>query len=89
MSDKKKIINTEEQWLTREKFESTEKYQKKNKFVIYRALGLSFDAISKKLKISKKTALNWSKQFKLEIHNLKQIEMDRVRAEFLINKVES
>ena len=81
-------IDVEDQWLNVLRFDSPEKHQKKEMYIIERARGLSFDSLSKKLKISKKTALNWSKQFKLEIHNLKQIEMDRIRAEFLVNKVQ-
>ncbi len=95
MSEKKTINNQileksheikQEEWLTRESFESHEKHLKKEQFISYRGKGLSFDAISKELNISKKTLIKWSKQFKMEIFNCKALEKDRIIAEFIVAK---
>ena len=39
----------------------------KEKFVLLRAEGLSFDKIAKKIKVSKPTLIEWQKDFRDEI----------------------
>ena len=58
----------------------------KHKFIELRAKGFSFDKISKELKTSKQTLIEWSKEFKLEIQNLQAIELETLQEEFLVLK---
>lgn len=85
-NDDKDKPEIEEPWLLKGDYETLEQYQKKEIFLIDRAKGKSFDSISKKLKVSKKTLISWSNRFKQEIQNLKSIEFDRLRDQLLINK---
>lgn len=50
--------------------------EKKYKFIELRASGLSYDAIAKKLKVSKQTLLNWAVKFQREINELEDLELD-------------
>lgn len=43
---------------------------KQNKFIIFRAEGISFDTIAEELKTSKSTLIQWSKLFEDEIKSL-------------------
>ena len=58
----------------------------KDRFVELRSDGLSFSAIAKKLKVSKQTLINWSKEFQDEIANLKAIELEALRDENLLTE---
>ena len=54
------------------------------KFIELRAQGLSFCKIAQKLKISKQTLVNWSKDFKEEIANLRAIELEALQEEYYL-----
>ena len=51
----------------------------KNMFVELRAQGMSFSRIAQKLKVSKQTLINWSKDLQNDIVNLKEIELEELR----------
>jgi len=53
-----------------------EKIETKEKFIELRAKGWSFDKIAKELKKSKQTLINWSKEYKEKIANLKALELE-------------
>jgi hypothetical protein len=48
----------------------------KQKFINLRAKGLSFDKISREIKISKPTLLKWNEEFSKEINNATYLEME-------------
>jgi len=58
----------------------------KEKFIQLRAGGLSFDKISKKLNVSKPTLIEWSKELRTEIANLKAIELEALQEKYYISK---
>ena len=60
----------------------------KERFLELRAQGYSFYKIAQELKVSKQTLINWDKEFKLELDNLKAIEMDKLQKEYHIAKTE-
>ena len=60
--------------------------QKQVNFIQMRAMGISFAKISEKLGISKPTLIKWSKDFELEIQNLRTIEQEALREQYLITK---
>lgn len=60
--------------------------ESKNKFIELRAKGLSFDKIAQELNISKQTLITWSKELKIEIANLKSIELEVLQEKFYISK---
>ena len=51
-----------------------DKHELKQKFIEMRAKDISYNKISKQLGVSKQTLINWSKEFNIEISNLKAIE---------------
>ena len=62
---------------TKDKIKDDEQDQEiKRRFVELRIKGLSFEHIAQELKVSKQTLIEWSKDFKCEISNLKQIEIE-------------
>jgi len=61
-------------------------FNTKEKFIDLRAMGLSYDKISKELKVSKSTLIEWSKEFELEIKNFRTIELEALREKFMLNK---
>lgn len=48
----------------------------KNKFIELRVKGISYDKIASELQVSKQTLINWSKENRYEISNLKKIEKE-------------
>ena len=56
----------------------------KHQFMEYRASGMSFDRIAETLKVSKPTLINWSREFSLEIENLKSLSLDALREKFVL-----
>lgn len=58
----------------------------KNKFIEARAAGKSYDKISKELGVSKPVLIGWSREFGLEINNLKSIAMDGLRENFALSE---
>ena len=57
----------------------------KKRFIQLRAKGLSFDKIAKELKKSKQTLINWSKDHKEEIANLKAMELEALQDELYLS----
>ena len=58
----------------------------KDKFIEMRAKGLSYDKISKQLKVAKSTLISWSKEFELEIKNFRNIEPEALNEKFMLSK---
>jgi hypothetical protein len=58
----------------------------KEKFIVMRAKGMSFDRIAKELGKCKQTLVNWSKELEEEIANLKNIEIEALNEQFYISK---
>lgn len=48
-------------------------------FIALRASGLSFEKISKQIKISKPTLITWSRKYEAEIHNEKMSIIDSLK----------
>ena len=63
-----------------------EKFEKQRRFVEMRARGISYSKIAGKIGISKSTLIGWSKQLATEINNLRAVELEGLREEFLICK---
>jgi AcrR family transcriptional regulator len=55
----------------------------KDKFIELRAKGWSFDRIAAEIGVSKRTLLRWYQDFGLEIENLRQMELERLRERLL------
>lgn len=58
----------------------------RQQFIQMRAKGISFDKISKELKVAKATLIVWSKEYQTEIGNLKAIEMEALQEQFYLTK---
>jgi len=59
---------------------------KQKQFITLRADGLSFDKISKELKTTKKTLIQWSRLFQDDIKDLEFIAMQKLKEEFSFNQ---
>lgn len=57
----------------------------KNKFVELRAKSYSFDKIAIELSVSKQTLINWSKELKLEIGNLRALEEQCLKEKYYLD----
>ena len=51
----------------------------RNRFVELRAQGMSFAKIAEQLDVSKTTLVDWSRQLKNDIANMKEIELEELR----------
>lgn len=60
----------------------------KEKFIELRAKGVSFNKIAKELNTSKQTLINWSKECKHEINNLKAVELETLYEKYYMAKKE-
>ena len=60
----------------------------KHQFINLRAKDESYDKISNKLNVSKQTLITWNKEFYNELQNLKAIELDSIRQQYKLSKVE-
>lgn len=58
----------------------------KNRFIELRAIGWSYDRIAKELQVSKQSLIFWSKEFSLQISNLRAIELEAIQEEFCLLK---
>jgi len=58
----------------------------KQQFIELRASGYSFDKISKQMKVAKSTLIDWSKEFELEVSNLKAMELEALQEQYYIAK---
>ena len=59
---------------------------KKEKFIELRARGMSFNAISQELDVSKPTLIEWSKELAIPISNLKAMELEDLQERYFIQK---
>jgi len=59
---------------------------KKKKFVELRAKGRSFAKIAEEIDVSKPTLIEWSKDLAQEISNLRGIEMELLREQYMIGR---
>ena len=67
-----------------------DKEEKKNRFIELRSKGYSFESISKKVHVSKKTLIEWSKCLKTDIENAKAMIRDTYIEKFKkLNKLRS
>lgn len=57
----------------------------KERFIELRAKGKSFESIAEEIGISKPTLIEWAKKFKIEIANLKALEMESLQEQFYIS----
>ena len=60
--------------------------EKQDQFIELRAKGLSYDRIAKEINVSKPTLIKWSKDFELEISNLKAIELEALQEKYFMLK---
>ena len=58
----------------------------KENFIQLRAQGWSFDKIARKLRTSKPTLIAWSKEFGIEIGNLRAIAMEALQEKYFLTK---
>jgi len=58
----------------------------RERFIELRAQGLSFDKISKELRVSKQTLIDWSKSLQEEIKNLRAIELEALQEKYFLTK---
>lgn len=58
----------------------------KEKFIELRAKGWSFDKIAKELGKAKQTLIDWSKELKEEIANIKALELEALYESYYIQK---
>ena len=63
-----------------------ETLETKNKFIELRAKGYSFDKIAKELGIAKQTLIDWSREFKNQIANLKAFELEVLQEKYFLSK---
>ena len=63
-----------------------EDLKKKETFIELRARGLSFDKITRRLKVCKQTLIDWSKELEEEIGNLKAIELEALYEKYFLLK---
>jgi transposase len=63
------------------------KLDKQQKFIALRAEGKSFDAIAKRVKVSKPTLLKWGKEFKGQVEELTRIYEEQFIAEERIKRI--
>lgn len=61
-------------------------FELKDKFVELRAQGISYSEISKQLKVSKPTLIEWAKQLEMEIDNLKAMHLDEIFSKYFVSK---
>lgn len=60
----------------------------KEKFIEMRAKRISYEKISRKLNTSTRTLINWSRELKSEIQNLRQIKKESLLKQFRLTEVE-
>jgi hypothetical protein len=62
------------------------KSDKKEKFIELRAREFSFDCTAKEIGVSRPTLIVWSKEFKVDISNLRKLSRDNLREQFAISR---
>lgn len=63
-----------------------ETLEEREKFIELRAKGLSFDKIAAELHKAKQTLVNWDKEYKEEIANLKAEELEALQERYYLTK---
>ena len=58
----------------------------KDRFIELRAKGWSYTRISAELKTSKQTLINWSKEYSLQISNLRAVELEALQEKYFVLK---
>ena len=58
----------------------------KEKFIELRAGGLSYEAVSKELGVSRQTLINWSKDLALDIQNARGLRLDELSQKYIVAK---
>lgn len=58
----------------------------RERFILLRAQGWSFERLAKELGKAKQTLVNWSKQYEEEIANLKAVELESLNERFFLSK---
>lgn len=58
----------------------------KEAFIERRAQGWSFDRIAGELNVSKQTLIDWSREFEIEISNLRAIELEALQEKYFLTK---
>jgi len=62
------------------------KNEVKERFVELRAAGLSYEAVSKELGVSRQTLINWSKGLALDIQNARGLRLDELSQKYIVSK---
>lgn len=62
------------------------KNEVKEKFIELRAAGLSYEAVSKELGVSRQTLINWSKDLALDIQNARGLRLDELSQKYIVAK---
>ena len=62
------------------------KADRKDRFIELRAKEHSFDYIAKELSVSKPTLISWSKELKVDISNLREINRDYLRENYAVGR---
>lgn len=60
-------------------------WKQKERFIELRAKGMPFQAIANEIGISKPTLLEWAKEFKIEIANIKAFELEALQERYFIS----
>lgn len=58
----------------------------KKEFIQLRAKGISFNQIAKKLRVSKTTLIEWSKELERDIANFKAMELEELQQMYYVQK---
>jgi DNA-binding XRE family transcriptional regulator len=62
------------------------KLEVKERFIELRAAGLSYEAVSKEMGVSKQTLINWSKDLVLNIRNARSLRLDELSQKYIVAK---
>lgn len=58
----------------------------KEKFIVLRAEGLSFDKIAKRIKVSKPTLIKWQREYQKEINELLEVRYGEILEKYKLTK---
>lgn len=58
----------------------------KNSFILYRAMGLDYVMIEKKLGVDRDKLADWDKEYDVKIAELKMIELDKLQNKYYLMK---
>lgn len=58
----------------------------KEKFIVLRAEGLSFDKIAKRIKVSKPTLIKWQREYQREINELLEVRYCEILEKYKLTK---